>query len=119
MKSNSKQDERIATITFSSVYPHYVSKVVKKGRTIEELTKVITWLTALEFVEIEKAITDKLTFQELFEKSTINKNASLIKGSICGYKVQEIKNPLTKKVRMLDKLVDELAKGKSLEKILR
>ncbi len=119
MKSNSKQDERIATMTFSSVYPHYVSKVVKKGRTIEELTSVITWLTALEFVEIEKAITDKLTFQELFEKSTINKNASLIQGSICGYKVQEIKNPLTKKVRMLDKLVDELAKGKSLEKIFR
>jgi len=119
MKTNHKQDDRIAKMTFSSVYPHYVEKVTKKKRSIQELHEAITWLTGFSSREIENTISDNLTFKEFFEKASLNKKASLIKGSICGYKIEKIENPLTKKVRMLDKLVDDLAKGKSLEKMLR
>ncbi len=113
------QDQRIATMTFSSVYPHYVVKVERKGRTVEELHEVIAWLTGYSTAELEKLIQEKVTFAEFFEKSTPNPNANLITGVICGYRVEEIENPLTQKVRYLDKLVDELAKGKKMEKILR
>lgn len=116
MKSH---DEKIATITFSSVYPHYVNKVEKKGRTINELHEVIKWLTGFDEEQLQKLIASKDTFSQFFEKATINENAHLITGVICGYRVEEIENPLTKKVRYLDKLVDELAKGKKLDKILR
>lgn len=113
------QDERIATMTFGSVYPHYVTKVEKKGRTEEELRKVIRWLTGFTKAQIDKHIAKGSTFAEFFDAAKLHPNASKITGVICGYRVEEIENPLTQKVRYLDKLVDELAKGKALEKILR
>jgi hypothetical protein len=113
------QDERIAVMTFASVYPHYVVKVERKGRTVEELHEVICWLTGFSDADLQKLIQEKVTFAEFFQKSTLNPNANLITGLICGYRVEEIENPLTQKVRYLDKLVDELAKGKKMEKILR
>lgn len=119
MKETPEHNERMAKITFSSVYPHYVTKVINKGRTIEELHEVINWLTGFDDKKIKSMIEEKVNFQTFFEKAKLNPNAKLIKGTICGYKIEEIKNPLTKQVRYLDKLVDELAKGKKLEKILR
>lgn len=119
MKSTAHHDERIAKMTFASVYPHYVTKVEKKGRTKEDLTTVIEWLTGFSAEEIEKRIEEKATFEEFFDKASLNPNASLIIGVICGYRVEEIENPLTQKVRYMDKLVDELAKGKKMESILR
>ncbi|KAA3633048.1 MAG: DUF2200 domain-containing protein [Calditrichaeota bacterium] len=115
----SNQDERIAKMTFASVYPHYVTKVEKKGRTKEELHKVIKWLTGYTDAKLKKIIDDKVTFEVFFKKAKINPNAHLITGIICGYRVEEIENPLTQQVRYLDKLVDELAKGRKMEKILR
>lgn len=114
-----EHDERIAKMTFSSVYPHYVTKVEKKGRTKEELHAVITWLTGFDDREIQRLIEEKATFAEFFDRATLNPNAPLIKGVICGYRIEEIQTPLTKQTRYLDKLVDELAKGKKMEKILR
>ena len=113
------QDERIAVMTFASVYPHYVTKVEKKGRTIEELNQVIEWLTGFDKEQIKKQLDIKATFDEFFQDANMNPNSHLITGVICGYRVEEIKNPLTQKVRYLDKLVDELAKGRKIEKILR
>ncbi|MBK8053168.1 MAG: DUF2200 domain-containing protein [Saprospiraceae bacterium] len=118
MNSNS-HDDRIAKMTFASVYPHYVTKVEKKGRSKEELHQVITWLTGFDDTQIQQQIDDKATFQSFFESAYLNPNARLITGLICGYRIEEIENPLTKKVRFLDKLVDELAKGRSMDKILR
>ena len=115
----SKSDERIEQMTFASIYPHYIQKVEKKGRTEEELRAVICWLTGFSNSDIDFAITEEHTFLDFFESAHLHPNADQITGSICGFKVQEIQNPLTQKVRMLDKLVDELAKGKSLDKILR
>lgn len=112
-------DKRIADMTFASVYPHYVAKVQKKGRTKEELHEVIRWLTGFDDKALNKQIRDKVTFEEFFARAKINPNAHLITGVICGYRVEEIGNPLTQKARYLDKLVDELAKGKKMEKILR
>ncbi len=119
MKKTSHHDERIAQMTFASVYPHYVAKVEKKGRTKAELLEVIAWLTGFNARAIQKLIKDKATFEQFFEKATLNPNASLITGVICGYRVEEIENPLTQKTRYLDKLVDELAKGREMVKILR
>ena len=112
-------DERIANMTFTSVYPMYVAKVTKKGRTADELNQVITWLTGFQQDELNDLIQKKVTFEAFFHQAKLNPNAKLITGVICGYRVEEIKNPLTQKVRYLDKLVDELAKGKKMEKILR
>lgn len=106
-------------MTFSSVYPHYVAKVEKKGRTKEELHEVIKWLTGFNDKQLQKQIDDKVTFEEFFERATLHPNAHLITGVICGYRIEEIENPLTRQARYLDKLVDELAKGKKMEKILR
>ncbi|HKJ06586.1 MAG TPA: DUF2200 domain-containing protein [Flavobacteriaceae bacterium] len=119
MKTTPKHNERIAKMTFASVYPHYLTKVEKKGRNKAELHQVIEWLTGFDEGELTKQINEKVTFKEFFEKAKLNKNASLIKGVICGYRIEEIDNPLTQKVRYLDKLVDELAKGRKMEKILR
>ena len=113
------QDERIAKMTFASVFPHYVNKVVKKGRTEEELIQVISWLTGYSDVQLQEAVLQRWTFADFFERATLHPNAALITGMICGYRVEDINNELTRKVRYLDKLVDELAKGKKLEKILR
>ena len=119
MKSTSHHDERIATMSFASVYPHYITKVEKKGRTKAELHEVIQWLTGYSEKDIEKAIQQKVNFQAFFENATLNPKAGLITGLICGYRVEEITNPLTQQIRYLDKLVDELAKGKKMDKILR
>lgn len=115
----SKSDERIEQMTFASIYPHYVQKVEKKGRTEEELRAVICWLTGFSNCDVDSAITEEHTLFDFFESAHLHPNADEITGSICGYKVQEIQNPLTRKVRMMDKLVDELAKGKPLNRILR
>lgn len=112
-------DKRIANLTFASVYPHYVAKVEKKGRTREELHQVIRWLTGFDDKTLQKLIDEKVNFETFFAKARLHPNAGKITGVICGYRVEEIKNPLTQKIRYLDKLVDELAKGKPLEKILR
>ncbi len=106
-------------MTFASVYPFYLEKVEKKGRTKKELQQVIEWLTGFNESKLQKLIDEQVTFQTFFARAKLNSNASLITGSICGYRVEEIENPLTQKVRCLDKLVDELAKGKAIEKILR
>lgn len=119
MKDTSHHDVRIATLTFASVYPHYVTKVEKKGLTKEELHQVIQWLTGFDAQKLQQLIADKVTFETFFQKAALNPNAGLITGVICGYRVEEIENPLTQKVRYLDKLVDELAKGRKMEKILR
>lgn len=111
--------KRIANITFASVYPLYLTKVEKKGRTEAELQTVITWLTGYTEKEIRNHIDNKTNFELFFAKAKLHPNAKLITGSICGYKVEEIDHPLTQQVRYLDKLVDELAKGKKMEKILR
>ena len=112
-------DERIAKMIFGSVYPMYVAKVEKKGRTKQELNLVIEWLTGFNEEKIQQLINDKVTFETFFDQATIHPNANLITGLICGYRVEDIINPLTQKTRYLDKLVDELAKGKSMDKILR
>ncbi|MEO9894394.1 DUF2200 domain-containing protein [Aurantibacter sp.] len=119
MKVTAAHNERMAKMTFSSVYPHYLSKVEKKGRTKEELHTVISWLTGYDDKNIEYYVANKTTFKSFFEKANLNANAHLIKGVICGYRIEEIDNPLTQQVRFLDKLVDELAKGRKMEKILR
>jgi len=119
MKTTAEHDERIATMTFASVYPHYITKVVSKGRTKEELHRVIAWLTGFTDKKLQALIDEKVTFETFFKKAKLNPNAHLITGVICGYRVEEIENPLTQQVRYLDKLVDELAKGKKMEKILR
>lgn len=119
MNTTSKHDDRMAKMTFASVYPHYVTKVEKKGRTKVELHQVIEWLTGFDEEEQQKLIKEKVSFEEFFQKANLNPNAHLIKGVICGYRVEEIENKLTREVRYLDKLVDELAKGKKMEKILR
>ncbi len=119
MEITPAHNERIAKMTFAVVYPLYVTKIEKKGRTKEELHQVIEWLTGFDDQAIQELIDEKATFETFFEKANLNTNADLIKGSICGYRIEEIENPLTKQVRYLDKLVDELANGKKMEKILR
>ncbi len=104
---------------FASVYPMYVAKVEKKDRTKKELSEVIEWLTGFDNKKLQELIKEKATFETFFQKAILNKNAHLITGIICGYRIEDIKDPLTQKVRYLDKLVDELAKGRKIEKILR
>lgn len=119
MTNSNNHDERIAKMIFGSVYPLYITKVEKKGRTKAELNEVITWLTGFNDAQLKHLIEQRVTFETFFNQASLNPNASLITGLICGYRVEEIENPLTQKVRYLDKLVDELAKGKKIEKILR
>lgn len=119
MKTTDTHNERMAKMTFASVYPHYIAKVEKKGRSQEELQQVIEWLTGFDDLKQQELIREKVTFKTFFEQASLNPNAHLITGLICGYRIEEIDNPLTKQVRYLDKLVDELAKGKKMEKILR
>lgn len=119
MNDTSHHDERIAKMPFASVYPHYVTKIEKKGRTKQELHKVIEWLTGFDERRLQDLIEEKATFEAFFQNADLNPNAHLIKGVICGYRVEEIENKLTQQTRYLDKLVDELAKGRKMEKILR
>lgn len=118
MTTTKEHDERFANLTFASVYPLYVAKVEKKGRTREELHQVIAWLTGFTEKKLQKLIDDNASFERFFAEASINPKASLITGSICGYRIEEIKTPLTRQIRYLDKLVDELAKGRKMEKIL-
>ena len=119
MNNSNTPNQRIAAMTFASVYPMYLAKVEKKGRTREELHRVIEWLTGFDNKKLEGLIRERVSFEEFFQHASLNPNAHLITGVICGYRVEEIGDPLTQKVRYLDKLVDELAKGRKLEKILR
>lgn len=119
MKVTPEHNKRMAEMTFASVYPHYIIKVERKGRTKEELHRVIEWLTTFDDNKMQELIDEKVTFETFFKKAKLNPNAKLITGVICGYRIEEIENPLTRNVRYLDKLVDELAKGKKMENILR
>lgn len=119
METTEKHNQRIAQMTFTSVYPSYVKKVETKGRSKDELHKTIEWLTGFDEQTLQELIAEKITFEAFFQKAQLNPNARLITGTICGYRIEDIQNPLTKQVRYLDKLVDELAKGKALEKIYR
>ena len=110
---------RIFTTAVKDVYPHYVTKVERKGRTQAELDEVVTWLTGFDDVQLQHHLEAGTTFLDFFEAADLNPNASLITGSVCGVKVQEVEDPLMQKIRYLDKLVDELAKGKAMEKVLR
>ena len=112
-------DDRIAKMTFASVFPFYVEKVERKGRTVNELYQVIEWLTGYDQEKVSALIDEKVTFEEFFRNASLNPNAHLITGVICGYRVEEIENPLTQQARYLDKLVDELAKGRKMDRILR
>ncbi len=119
MRSSISHDERIAKLTIAFVYPCLLAKVEKKGRTKDELHQVIKWLTGYSEKELQKHIDNEVTYEQFFQQATLNPNAHLITGVICGYRIEEIENPLTQQVRYLDKLVDELAKGRKIEKILR
>lgn len=119
MKTTPEHNARITQMTFASVYPHYVTKVERKGRTVEELDQVITWLTGFEQTKIQLLIAEKVTFESFFKQANLHPNAHLITGVICGYRIEELENPTTRQARYLDKLVDELAKGRKIEKILR
>ncbi len=119
MTTTKAHDERVANLKFGSVYPHYVAKVEKKGRTVEELHQVISWLTGFEANDLDRLIESGATFEQFFAEATLNPNASLITGSICGYRIEDIETPLTRQARYLDKLIDELARGRKMEKILR
>lgn len=114
-----EHNERMAKMTFASVYPHYITKLERKGRTKEEMHEVIKWLTGFDLKTLQKLIDEKATFEVFFNRAKLNPNAHLITGTICGYKIEEIENELTRQIRYLDKLVDELAKGRKMEKILR
>jgi hypothetical protein len=119
MEITEAHNQKIAKLTFATVYPHYVVKVEKKGRTIEELNQVIEWLTGYNPEKIQDLINEKVTFETFFRNANLHPNAHLITGTICGYRIEEIDNLLTRQTRYLDKLVDELAKGRKMEKILR
>jgi len=119
MKTTRKQDERIANLTFASICPYYVAKVQKKGRSVDELHEVLTWLTGFIETQLQSLIEKEVTIRQFFAEATINPNACLITGSICGYRVEELETPLTQQARYMDKLVDELAKGRKMAKILR
>ena len=119
MKPTKEHNEKIAKMKFASVYPHYVNKIEKKGRTKKELFQVIEWLTGYDESELQEHIDSESSFEVFFQNANINPNANLIKGLICGYRIEDIDNKLTQSVRYLDKLVDELAKGRKMDKILR
>ncbi len=119
MKTDEKQLERVAKMIFGAVYPLYLTKIEKKGRTKEELDQVIQWLTGFDEKQLDTFIQEKATFETFFQEATLHPNVHLITGTICGVRVEDIENPLMQQVRYLDKLVDELAKGKKMEKILR
>ena len=119
MKNSNSHNQRIAKLTFASIYPMYLEKVEKKGRTKEELHQVIEWLTDFDDTKLQELIKEHATFETFFQQASLNPNAQLITGVICGYRVEEIEDRLTQQVRYLDKLVDELAKGRKIEKILR
>lgn len=110
---------KIFSMPFAKVYPHYVTKVERKGRTVAELGDVIQWLTGYTNADVQRILAEEVTFTDFFAQAHLNSRAELITGTICGVKIAEIEDPLMKQIRYLDKLVDELAQGRPLEKILR
>ena len=114
-----KNNERVYHMSFASVYPHYIAKAEKKGRTKEEVHEIIFWLTGYDEEKLQQILEQKTNFRTFFEEANIHPNAKLITGVICGYRIEEIEEDLMKNIRYLDKLIDELAKGKKMEKILR
>lgn len=119
MNSTDTQHQRIAKMSFASVYPLYLAKVQKKGRTKEELHQVIQWLTGFDEQKLHELITQNVSFETFFQRASLNPKANLITGIICGFRIEEIEDPLMRQVRYLDKLVDELAKGRKMDKVLR
>ncbi|MCZ4410050.1 DUF2200 domain-containing protein [Cryomorphaceae bacterium 1068] len=119
MKATAEHNERIAKMSFASVYPHYVSRIEKHGRTEAELLEAIEWLTGYDEKKLRELMDAKVNMETFYGNANMNPNAELIKGMICGYRIEELENPITRKARYLDKLVDELAKGRKMEKILR
>lgn len=119
MKTTPEHDARMAKTIFATVYPYYVKKVESKGRTKQDLHQVIAWLTGFDDKKLQELIDEKVTYETFFQRAKLNPNAHLITGVICGYRVEEIENPVTRQARYLDKLIDELAKGRKMEKILR
>ena len=119
MKTTPEHDKRMAKTVFAAVWPYYIKKVESKGRTVQELLQVIEWLTGFDEKKLKELIDAKVTIESFFKQATLNQNAHLITGVICGYRVEEIENPVTRQARYLDKLIDELAKGRKMEKILR
>lgn len=111
--------ERVFRMAVADVYPHYVTKVERKGRTTAELDEVIRWLTGLDEAGLKRHLDEKTSFRDFFGDVQLNPGAALITGSVCGIRVQDIADPLMQKIRYLDKLVDELAKGRPMAKILR
>lgn len=117
---NNKNIERVYKMSFAGVYPHYIAKAEKKGRTKAEVDEIISWLTGYNKKDLQKILDDKTNIETFFAKAPqLNPNVSKITGVICGYRIEEIEDPVMKKVRYLDKLIDELAKGWTMEKILR
>jgi hypothetical protein len=110
---------RIFTTSFASVYPHYVTKVEKKGRTKAELDQVIEWLTGFDEAALDGHLAAGTTFEDFFAEARLNPHASSITGVVCGIRVEDVEDPLMQKIRYLDKLVDELARGKAMAKVLR
>ncbi len=110
---------RIFTTSLASVYPHYVTKVEKKGRTRAELDEVIRWLTGFDQAELDRHLAEGSTFADFFDAAELNPNVALITGKVCGVQVEAVEDPLMRSIRYLDKLVDELARGRAMEKVLR
>lgn len=121
MKVTPEKNEQVANMVFGSIYPHYLNRIVKNGRTKEELNQVIEWLTGFDEAALQKLIDEKATYKTFFEKAKIHPNANLIKGVVCGYRIEEIEDEFEvyKQCRQMEKLIDELAKGRQMEKILR
>ncbi|MDC0257199.1 DUF2200 domain-containing protein [Crocinitomicaceae bacterium] len=119
MQATPEHNERVAKMKFSSVWPHYVNKVEKKGRTIQELYEVIEWLTGFDQVKLHQLIDEEVNFKTFFERANLHPNAHMIKGLICGYRIEELENETTRNCRYMDKLVEELARGRKMDKILR
>ncbi|MDT0606851.1 DUF2200 domain-containing protein [Croceitalea rosinachiae] len=121
MQVTAEKNEKVAQMVFGSIYTHYVNKMLKKGRTKEELHQVIEWLTGFDETTVQALIDEKVTFETFFKRAKMHPNAHLIKGVVCGYRIEEIADEFAvyKQCRQLEKLIDELAKGRKMEKILR
>lgn len=121
MKVTAEKNEKVANMIFGSIYPHYLTRLEKNGRTKEELDQVITWFTGLDHAALQAVIDEKATYRTLFQRAKIHPNAHMIKGVVCGYRIEEIEDEfdLYKQCRRMEKLIDELARGRKMEKILR
>lgn len=121
MKVTAAKEEKVAQMIFASIYPHYWNRLEKNGRTREEFHQVLEWFTGYNEATLQSLIDEKVTFKEFFERATIHPNADLIKGVVCGYRIEEIEDEflLYKQCRQMEKLIDELAKGRKMDKILR